>query len=283
MIAEENWTIMKLLDWTTEYFKKFNIEWPHLEAEILLAHALKFKRIDLYVHFERTLKEEELARYKGLILRRSKHEPIAYITGIQPFMSLDFKVDPSVLIPRPETEKLVEVAIDLAKEFEAPKILDIGTGCGNIAVSIARYVTDSYLTGIDASAEAIDLAAENAKIHKVDDRCKFIKGDLFPETGNKFDLIVSNPPYIPTGEIDELQEEIQFEPRAALDGGPDGLAPIRKIIDRSKNYLNPKSYLILEFGIGQANKILDYSRNFGGAKIFKDHSGTDRIFTLKTS
>jgi release factor glutamine methyltransferase len=281
MIAEETWTIKKLLDWTTEYFKKFDIEWPHLEAEILLAHALKFKRIDLYVHFERALKEEELKYFKRLILRRSKHEPIAYITGIQPFMSLDFKVDPAVLIPRPETEKLVEATIDLAKEFENPKILDIGTGCGNIAISLAKYIPGSAVLGIDSSAGALNIASENAKIHKIEDRCKFAECDLFPESGNKFDLIVSNPPYIPTGEIDKLQEEIKFEPRAALDGGPDGLDHIKKIIDSSSKYLTPKGYLILEFGMGQANKILEYSGSLREANIMKDNSGIDRILILK--
>lgn len=285
MSEKETWTIKKLLDWTTEYFKKYSIEWPHLEAEILLAHTLKLKRIELYIHFERVLIPEELSKFKGFILRRSKHEPIAYITGIQPFMSLDFKVNTSVLIPRPETEKLVEVTIDLVKEFDKSKILDIGTGCGNIAITLAKYIPESTVLGIDSSEEAIEIANENAKVHKVEERCHFMRGDLYPQDDKKFNLIVSNPPYIPTAQIDTLAKDIKdYEPRTALDGGKDGLDCIRAVIDGPGNKLESKGHIAIEIGINQyaeVAKMIENNGNFEKPKVIKDHSGIERVVIAK--
>ncbi|MEK7375610.1 MAG: HemK/PrmC family methyltransferase, partial [Candidatus Margulisiibacteriota bacterium] len=158
------WTIQSLLDWATEYFTKHGIELPHLEAEILLSHALKLKRIELYVQHERELKEEELAAFKPMILRRIKKEPIAYIIGHKPFMSLDFKVNPDVLIPRPETEKLVEIVIDIAKKEDRPvKILDLCCGSGAVAVSIAKYLENALISAADISRKAVETARLNAK------------------------------------------------------------------------------------------------------------------------
>jgi len=283
----EEWTIKKLLDWTTGYFKKFNIEWPHLEAEILLSHALALPRIQLYVQFERVLKDDELAKYKALILRRSKREPIAYITGHQPFMSLDLEVNSSVLIPRPETEKLVEVAIEAAKGIEKPLIADIGVGSGAIAVSLAKHLPQAELIGTDSSVEALEVVKKNADKTGVSDRCKFLSGDLFaPLDGykGKFDIVVSNPPYIKTGEIDKLQPEIKFEPRGALDGGEDGLKFYRIISAQAAEYIKSGGFLILEVGMGQAQdvvKLIEGTKRFQSSKIIKDLSGIDRVVTSK--
>jgi release factor glutamine methyltransferase len=282
----ETWTISKTLDWTTQYFKKFNIEWPHLEAEILLAHALDLKRIGLYTNYERILTTEDLSGFKKLIQRRSKHEPIAYITGNQPFMSLDFYVDRSVLIPRPETEKLVEVVIDLVKSRTAPRTpflaADIGTGSGAIAVSLAKYLSDIKVIGIDSSSDAIKIAQKNAERHKVNDRCQFIAGDMLDplETTNKFDLILSNPPYIPTADIDTLQPDVKdYEPKEALDGGENGLLYIKKLIQESPKYLKEDGHLIFEFGIKQADNIMELTKdNFEETKIIKDSSGVERLY-----
>lgn len=281
----ETWTVTKLLDWTTEYFKKHGIEWPHLEAEILLSHTLAVPRIQLYVQFERILKDDELAKYKALILRRSKHEPIAYITGHQPFMSLDFEVNPSVLIPRPETEKLVEIGIETGKLIEKPEIADIGVGSGSIAVSLAKYLPKAKIVGVDSSKEALEVAKRNAEKVGVADRCEFIHGDLFePIKGRAFDIIVSNPPYIKSADIPTLQPEIKdFEPREALDGGEDGLKFFREIADKAKNHLKENGKLLLEIGFGQGDQIkaLLLKAGFTEITITKDTSGIERVIKAK--
>ncbi|MFA5105072.1 MAG: peptide chain release factor N(5)-glutamine methyltransferase [Candidatus Margulisiibacteriota bacterium] len=279
------WTISSLLDWTTIYFANHKIEEPHLEAEILLAHALHIKRIQIYTMHDRVLSEEELAAFKQLMLRRIKMEPTAYIIGYRPFMSLDFDVNREVLIPRPETEKLVEEAINIIKgsEKETVSVLDIGTGSGAIAVSIAKYCANTRVWASDISKAAIETAKSNAKKHGVDDRITFFTGDLFSpiDKNAKFDIIVSNPPYIKTLEIENLQPEItKFEPVRALDGGPDGLAYYRKITAQAPAYLSEKGHLLLEVGAGQADdvvKMIQATGIFAKTKKIQDHNGIDRV------
>ena len=277
----EIWTIKRLIDWTTDYFKKYDIEWPHLEAEILLSHALKIPRIQLYVQFERVLNENELAEFKVLILRRSKREPLAYITGHQPFMSLDFEINSSVLVPRQETEKLVEVAMERAKQLPSPIIADICCGSGVVAISLAKYVPQAVVRGTDISEEAIQLSRMNAERHGVSDRCVFYRGDLFEplnELKGKLDLIVSNPPYIPSRDIDGLQPEVsKFEPRAALDGGEDGLALYRKIAAKATEFLKTNGAMLLEVGMGQAEPVKGLLGQFKKVQTFKDMSGIERV------
>jgi len=281
------WTVKRLLDWTTAYLMENGIESPHLEAEILLAHALKMKRIALYTSFEKTPSPEELTLFKDMIQRRVKKEPIAYITGVQYFMSLEFKVNSSVLIPRPDTETLVEVGIDLAKKHDCRLAADVGTGSGAIAVSLAKYVSSLNVTGIDLCREAVRLAEENARQLGVSERCSFMHGNLFEclEQGIKFDLVVSNPPYIPTVEVDRLDSDIKmFEPKYALDGGTDGLDYFRKIIAASPSYLQPTGFLALEVGFDQAEsvkKILDASGNFEGPRAVKDLNDIERVVYAK--
>lgn len=278
------WTIASLLDWTSGYFEKNGIESPHLEAEIILAHSLMLKRINLYTSHDRILKEDELAAYKALILRRIKKEPAAYIIGSRAFMSLDFFVDKSVLIPRPDTEKLVELAIDLAKSAEGKtEVLDIGTGSGAIAVSIAKYAKNAAVTATDSSPAALETAKKNAETHKVAGRLTFLEGDLFSPVpgGRKFDLIVSNPPYIPTEEIQKLQPEIKdHEPVQSLDGGTDGLDYYRRIIPQCPDFLIPGGHILLEVGMGQAQavvKIIETNKELGNVKVHKDLAGIDRV------
>jgi len=284
----EEWTVKKLHDWTTDFFRKNSIENPRLEAEILLSHSLRIPRIQLYVQFERVLNGSELASFKKLVLRRKEREPVAYITGIQPFMSLDFEVNPSVLVPRPETEKLVEVAMDFLKGIDSPRIADIGTGSGAIAVSLAKYVPGAALTATDSSGEAVELARRNAARHGVDKRCEFFVGDLFGPLKGQFDLIVSNPPYVRTADIKSLQPEIsRYEPRQALDGGEDGLKYYRLILEQAGKYLKPGGTLILEIGFGQAKDVEDISKAsecFDNPRMRKDTAGIDRVFlTRRTS
>lgn len=279
------WTIASLLDWTTIYFTNHKIEDPHLEAEVLLAHALGIKRIQIYTMHDRVLKDEELAEFKKLILRRIKREPTAYIIGYRPFMSLDIEVNKDVLIPRPETEILVENAIDIIKGSgkDQVSVLDIGTGSGAIAVSIAKYCPAAHVTATDISQSAVNTAGNNARKHGVADRISFKTGDIFSPVDRSpgFDVIVSNPPYIKSEELGLLQPEIsKYEPIRALDGGPDGLAYYRKIISLAHEYLSGEGHLLLESGAGQADDIIEIfgiSGIFKSIKRSKDHSGIDRV------
>lgn len=258
--------------------------WTIFETEILLAHTLGLKRIELHTNHKKVLSQAELSRFKSLIKRRSKHEPIAYITNRQPFMSLDFYVDRSVLIPRPETEELVELTIDLIKSSPVTRhpllVADIGTGCGAIAISLAKYLPDIKVIGIDSSPDAIKIAQRNAEHHKVDNRCQFIIGNMLEPLKEKFDIIVSNPPYIPSDDIDHLEPDVKdWEPRKALDGGKDGLSCIRKLIQESPKYLKKEGFLVFEFGINQAEKIKELTKGvFQEIKIIKDASGKERFF-----
>jgi len=285
-MPNDAWTIKKILDWTTEYFKKHQIDNPHLEAEILLAHALNTERIKLYVDFEKEPDKVALEIFKGYMTRRAKREPAAYIIGSKYFMSLNFKVTPYVLIPRPETELLIENAIELSKGFEGKiSILDIGTGCGAIAVSLAKFIDNIEIYATDSSKKALDVALENAKMHKVEGKIKFIEADLFPKEELKFNIIVSNPPYIKTADIGSLQPEIKdFEPISALDGGADGLDYYRRIIDKAGNYLKEGGCLLLEIGADQSKDVVGLIKDKLKSKnvsIKKDLNGLDRVVIAK--
>lgn len=278
----DTWTIKKLLDWTTGYFEKHQIDNPHLEAEILLAHALNAERIKLYIDFEKEPDRKALDAFKGFIVRRAKREPAAYITGSKQFMSLNFKVSPDVLIPRPETELLIENAIELIKKIDGKAaMLDIGTGSGAIAVSLAKFTDNAEITATDISEKALEIASANAQTHKVDGRIKFVRADLYPPENIKFDIIVSNPPYIKTADIKGLQPEIRsFEPVSALDGGADGLDHYRRIIGKAGNYLKEDGVLLLEIGADQAKDVIGIVNDTLKPKsvvVKKDLSGLDRV------
>lgn len=281
-MSAEPWTTKKVLDWTTDYFKKRQIENPHLEAEILLAHALNNERIKLYIDFDKEPDKKGLEIFKGYITRRAKREPTAYITGIKYFMSLDLKVTPDVLIPRPETELLIENMIEISKEFNGKmSVLDIGTGSGAIAVSLAKFIDNIEICATDSSKKALGIALENAKKHGVDGKIRFIEADLFPEEDVKFDVIVSNPPYIKTSDINGLAPEIRdFEPRSALDGGNDGLDHYRRIIENVSNYLKVGGRLLIEVGAGQSKDVagmINDKLKLKNVIIKKDLGGLDRV------
>lgn len=284
--------VSEALAWATCYLEKKQIEDSRLEAEILLAHALGTKRARLYAYPDKTLLTSQLINFQTYIYRRSLHEPTAYIIGFQPFMSLDFFVDRSVLIPRPETELLVEAVIGLAtclptgrtRDPRPVTIADIGTGSGCIAISLAKHLPNVEVVGIDSSPAAIEIAQKNAKHHGVKSRCRFVVGNIFEKNVGTFDLIVSNPPYIPSSEIENLQPEVKdWEPREALDGGKDGLDHIRKIIAESPNHLNPGGFLLIEFGINQAGTIKQVAQKFfEKIEVRKDLSGRERFLLGRT-
>ncbi len=220
---EKCWTVIKLLEWSSRFLEERSVENSRLCIELLLCDVLKFDRVQLYLHFDRPLSPEELADFKAMLLRRANREPLQYILGMAAFFSLDFFVDKNVLIPRPETELLVEKVLHIYKDSAREiRLLDIGTGSGNIAISLAKNNPYFHITAIDISAAAIKLAQKNAEFHQVADRIKFCESDvcdpsIFDYLGKPFDIIVSNPPYIANVEKPGLEPEVvNFEPAIAL-------------------------------------------------------------------
>lgn len=277
------WTVTAVLQWTTEHFKKNRIPTPRLDAELLMAHVLKTDRVGVYTRYDRPLDSEERRMFRERINRRLKHEPIAYITGHREFFSLDFLVCPGVLIPRPDTEVLVEKALEMRKSFGEQKIyvLDIGTGSGNIAVSLASRMSSDKITACDLSGQAISIAKENARRLKTNS-IEFLQGNLFaPVRGKQFDMIVSNPPYIDRGEYKTLEADIRnFEPKMALDGGYDGLDFYRRIIGESKIHLKKDGIILLEIGAFQADAVINIfaaSASVNYCQTQKDYAGHNRV------
>ncbi len=264
---EEKWTIGRLLNWTSEYFKNQGIESPRLEAEVLLAHSRGCQRIMLYTAFEEIASEELRTKFRALVKRRTAGEPFAYLAGKREFFSLEFEVTPAVLIPRPETEQLVITVVDWVKKHNivSPTIVDLGTGSGCIAVCLAKQLKSARITAVDVSAKALAVAQRNAARHKVDDRIEFVESDLFAKLPNtKFNVIVSNPPYIKTGELATLDTSVRdHEPRGALDGGIEGTAIIERIVNSAPERIAPGGLLAMEISptiAERVTKLLDDSR-----------------------
>lgn len=288
MASEKSqWSVLDLLNWTTQFFDKKNIESPRLQVELLLAHVLGWKRIDLYTRFDHVVPPDKLAEFKQLILQRAEHTPIQYILGKCEFHSLEFRVTPAVLIPRPETELLVEALIARAKGVTGAKVLDVGTGSGCIPVSAARDLPEAEFWAVDISADALEVAAENAKRHEVESRIRFIQGDTFePVSGLTFDFIVSNPPYISEAEWPGLMPEVRdHEPRQALLGGRDGLDAYRRIIAGGTAHLAPSGKMILEMGAGQAGRIRQIAAEAGlhVDEIIRDFGKIERVIVISSA
>lgn len=280
-----SWTILKTLLWTTDYFKRYGISNRRTSAEILLAHVLRCKRIDLYLRHDQPLHTSELAQFKALIKRRVRREPDAYIIGQREFWSLSFRVTPDVLIPRPETECLVEAVLDFfPDDGQVMHVLELGTGSGAISVALAHERPNWSITASDISSGALEIARYNARELLKRNQINFIHGHWFEPFSayqQSFDLIISNPPYISSTEIDGLAPEIhQFEPRTALDGGRNGLDSLEHLIRRAYLYLKPKGMLILEIGSNQREWVSDIAHQCAAYTLIdfrKDYSGFDRI------
>jgi len=274
----ESWTVLKLLRWTADYFAGRGIDSPRLDAELLLADTLGLDRVGLYVNFERPLQADELAVYREKVRRRASREPLAYILGRTEFWSLPLRVTPAVLIPRPDTELLVEEA--LPRLSGAARVLDVGTGSGALAIALAHERPECRVVAIDVSAEALAVAAENACNNRVAERIGFIPADLAALAGGPFDLIVANPPYIPSAELATLMPEVRdFEPPLALDGGSDGLDAYRALARQAEAMLAPGGWLLVEVGIGQAAAVEKMFVSAGLAEIFISHdlAGIERV------
>jgi release factor glutamine methyltransferase len=281
--AIQEWTIGKLLDWTARHLAEKGSEFPRLDAEVLLAHALGCKRIDLYTRYDETAKPEACDRYRGLIGRRIEGCPVAYLVGYKEFFSLRLEVGPAVLIPRPESEFVVMECLRLAEKMEAPEIVDIGTGSGNIGIAVAHQYPGARVIATDLSSDALALAQRNAEKHHVADRIEFLQGDLFaPVAADKlFDFVLSNPPYIPSAEIPSLPAGVRdYEPHLALDGGADGYQVLERLIGQAKEHLRPGGFLIVEIGAPQelpARQRIQDAGGFGLGPTIYDYSGHARV------
>jgi release factor glutamine methyltransferase len=262
---------------------------PGVDAELLLRHVLKFDRGQLYRRLTETLDDSFEEAYRSLLARRKAREPTTYILGHKEFFGLDFEVTPAAIIPRPETELLVEEAIAFVRDRpgdQAVTIADVGTGCGAIAVSLAHLLPSAKLIAVDCSEDALALAARNAERHRAAESIKFMQGDLLAPVDSTVDLIIANLPYIPTQDWEKLPPELrEGEPRAGLDGGPDGLGEIRRLLTTAPDHLAEFGAVILEIGEQQADAVVELAEGaFPEAEISieTDLSGLDRLVIIET-
>ncbi len=267
---------------TAAFFEKRGLEQARLNAELLFAQALGCRRLDLYLQFERPLPEETLERLRVLVARRAKREPLQYIAGEAEFMDLKLRVDRRALIPRPETEELLEGVFARVGEGAPARVLDLGTGTGAIALALAQKYPGAAVTAVEASGEALSLARENAQRTGLGERVRFLGGAWFePVAGEVFDLIVSNPPYLTPEEVAQAQPEVRdWEPLGALVSGPEGLDDLFRIMDAAPEYLRAGGLLALETGIGHAGALSARAQAAGFARYeaAPDLSGRQRFF-----
>jgi release factor glutamine methyltransferase len=290
MSTSAPWTVGRLLQWTGDYLKSHGSDSPRLDTELLLAQAMGCKKIELYTRFEEEPKEDVRTAFRALVKRRAEGEPVAYLIGHREFYSLDFRVTPDVLIPRPETEHVVVALLDAAKA--KPKdtqwnIADVGTGSGILAVCAAKNLPASRITALDISPAALDIAKENAEKHNVASRIEFIENDLFAAVPveRKFDFIVSNPPYVAEGDTETLSPEVRkFEPHTALFAGPKGTEVIERLIPQSAERLKPGGQLLMEISPMIEDKVREIIEADGCFELFptiKDLARQPRVIQAK--
>jgi release factor glutamine methyltransferase len=293
MPPSEPWTVRRILEWTTGFFTRKQIDSPRLSAELLLSHVLDAPRIKLYTDYDRVLDEKHLTTFRALVARAAEHEPIGYLTGRAHFFGSEFEVEPGVLIPRPDTETLVENVLQLCRNqvgFEAPRVLDLCTGSGCIAAAIAHGLKNAIVVATDISEKAVAIAKKNIERLGLADRASVELGDLFEPLAHvvdarPFDLIVANPPYIPTAHIDQLDRNVRdYEPRQALDGGLDGMAIHSRILEGAPHRLKPGGRIFLEIQFDQApeaKEVAGHHKEFDDIRILKDQAGHDRVLTAR--
>lgn len=289
----ETWTVLELIKWTTDYFRRSGIENPRLNAEVLLGHVLGLERIMLYARFEQPVGPEEREAFRELVRRRAQRIPLQHLVGSWEFRSREFSVTTDVLIPRPDTEFLVDRCLTLLPEDADGWVADIGTGSGIVAVSLAAERPSLHVLAVDVSEAALAVAGRNAEAHGVADRINLVHGDLLaplvdalPRGVSGLQMIASNPPYIPTAEIGQLEPEVrEHEPRIALDGGTDGLVVVRRLVVGAPAQLAPGGWLVMELGPGQAEKVQRIADDTGKydmqtVDVLADTAGRRRVFSV---
>ena len=284
----EPWTIKRLLDWTAEHFEKRDTDNPRLRAEVLLAEALDCPRIELYTQFATVPSGDSLKNFRSWVKRHAAGEPVAYLVGSKEFYSLKFSVDTNVLIPRPETEHVIIEAIEAVKSLglSVPRIADVGTGSGCIAVTLATQLPASQICAIDLSRAALDVAQRNANDHNVGANIQIIESDLFAEVPDQqFDLVVSNPPYIGTAEQNTVADSVRdFEPHVALFAGQEGMDVIRRLVASSVERLSENGYLIVEispFILERCQALIRETSGLEWVKLVNDYSGHARVLVAR--
>ncbi len=286
MSNSQPWTVLQLLNWTKDYFERQGVESPRLCGEVLLAHVLGCERLGLYTQFSRVCAPEELSSYRALVQRAADHEPVAYLVGVKEFYSLPMRVEPGVLIPRPETELLVESAIDFLRALNRPATMwDVCTGSGCVAVAVAKHVADTRILATDIDDSVVEIASGNAKTHAAEGQITTAVADCLTlpaiwDGTELFDIITANPPYVARGE--EIGASVHHEPELALYAENNGMAILEQIISGASQRLAPGGLLALEFGCTQADAVRDAIRatgKFSEPTIHKDHQNHPRTAT----
>lgn len=289
-MTNEIWTIGRILQWTEQYFRDKGIDTPRLDGEVLLSHMLKKDRIYCYSHYDQPLTKEEIALYKQMLLARVAGKSVAAITGVKEFMALPFIVNEHVLIPRCDTETLVEGLLQLVHRQGHYRILDVCTGPGTILLSLLHYLPNSTGLGLDISEKSLEVAHKNREKFHLTDRAQLVKSNLFTALMDKedfeesFDFIVSNPPYITTKDMESLPKEVKSEPSIALHGGEDGLDFYGPILEGALPFLKKGGYVIVEFGQGQDLSIKALSelhKDYEFVAFWKDLGGIVRNIVLR--
>ncbi|MGA8479481.1 MAG: peptide chain release factor N(5)-glutamine methyltransferase [Chthoniobacterales bacterium] len=276
-------TVLQVLQNTADFFARKGIDSPRLNIEHLLADALGKRRIDLYLEFDRTLSENELAPLREKVRRRAEGEPLQYLLGSWDFFGRAFRTDPRALIPRPETEILVEIVLKVirAELSSRTRLLDVGTGSGVLAITFALECPNLQIVGSDVSPLALNLARENAERQGLNRRIEWVESDLLSSVSGPFDFLVANLPYIPTAELLKLAPEVKRDPQLALDGGPDGLVVIRRLLLEAPKVLQDGAFVILEVGFDQADRVADLltAQKFRDISVENDYQGVRRFVT----
>lgn len=285
--SEKNWRVIDLLQWGEDYFSSRHFEHPRREIEWLLCELLGYQRIDLYLQFEEPVSRGKLTRLRGWVQRRIKLEPLQYITGETEFYGRSFKVTPAVLIPRPETERMVDVALHSVRNIEKPRILDVGTGSGCIAISMAAECPAGEVTALEVSSAALEIARYNVKQNQTTN-IKLVEMNFLEAVPEKrFDLVVSNPPYIPTVEMESLMPDVRdYEPRVALTDNQDGLTFYRRLAEVAEQVVNPGGWLVMEVGLGdhaRRAKEVFLQDCFSAIELISDFNGDDRVLKVRYS
>lgn len=286
-----DWTIQRLLTWVTDYLTQKDVDSPRLSAELLLSHVLGLRRIELYTQYSKPVAQEHLDQLRGLVKRAGLHEPVVYLVGRTEFYSIEFEVTCDCLIPRPETELLVQRAIEFLRKREGPQhMCDLCTGCGVIAVAVAKNVPEAKVIATDLSEPALKVAARNVEKHQLQDRIELLEGDLFepviPQLDvSPFDLVASNPPYVSAAEYETLDKNVKdYEPRIALYAGEGGLDLYRRIAAKVGQFLKPDGILLLEIGYMQGpavQELFQQTGDFSDIQIEKDLQKHDRIVVAR--
>ena len=287
--ADERWTVGRLITWTTEFLRRKRFESPRLDAEVLLAHVLGWERVKLYTRFEEEVGASGRAEYRNLVRRRAEGAPVAYLVGHKEFYSLKFAVSPAVLIPRPDSEFVVVEFLNAFKDVDSPRIIDVGTGSGCLAIACIHAHKTATAIAIDLSEAALAIARSNAETLGVGGRIEFRLGDLLGPVANEglFDAIVSNPPYIRSDVIPLLDPGVRdYEPHLALDGGPDGLRVVAPLIEQAATLLKPGGWLLLEIGSDQeadVRSLLESRAELTVAPTVRDHANHPRVLRARRS